>query len=242
MHARTHWAHACTHQAHACMHQAHARLLAPGPHACLVSMHAPGPHARSLAGSPCPLTRGVPTQARTGPCMHTRTGPCTFAHTGPPRPLSLHARMHQAHARALALGPHTRSLAGSPCTCICVHWMHHVCIPQLCIGRVVCSSSVVVACALSEHRSRAPVESCGVVYCTPQALSLFLESCGSCVTLHRLCHCFLSHGTLCCVFHCVCVISSLSIVLLCIYTAVDWELSPQSHSLHCRLVASLFCP
>ena len=77
---------------------------------------------------------------------------------------------------------------------------------------------------------------------TPQALSLFLESCGSCVTLHKLCHCFLSHGTLCCVSHCVCVISSLSIVLLCIYTAVDWEPSPQSHSLHCRLVASLFCP
>ena len=101
---------------------------------------------------------------------------------------------------------------------------------------------VVVACAVSEHRSRAPVESCGVVYCTPQALSLFLESCGSCVTLHKLCHCFLSHGTLCCVSHCVCVLSSLSIVLLCIYTAVDWELPPQSHSLHCRLVASLFCP
>ena len=98
---------------------------------------------------------------------------------------------------------------------------------------------VVVACAVSEHRSRAPVESCGVVYCTPQALSLFLESCGSCVTLHKLCHCFLSHGTLCCVSHCVCVLSSLSIVLLCIYTAVDWELSPQSHSLHCRLVALL---
>ena len=39
-----------------------------------------------------------------------------------------------------------------------------------------------------------------------------------------------------------CVLSSLSIVLLCIYTAVDWELSPQSHSLHCRFVASLFCP
>ena len=49
---------------------------------------------------------------------------------------------------------------------------------------------------------------------TPQALSLFLESCGSCVTLHKLCHCFLS--TLCCVSHCVCVPSSLSIVLLCI--------------------------
>ena len=75
---------------------------------------------------------------------------------------------------------------------------------------------VVVACAVSEHRSRAPVESCGVVYCTPQALSLFLESCGSSVTLHKLCHCFLSHGTLCCVSHCVCVVSSLSIVLLCI--------------------------
>ena len=68
--------------------------------------------------------------------------------------------------------------------------------------------SVVVACAVSEHRSRAPVESYGVVYCTPQALSLFLESCGSCVTLHKLCHCFLSHGTLCCVSHCVCVLSS----------------------------------
>ena len=101
---------------------------------------------------------------------------------------------------------------------------------------------VVVACAVSEHRSRGPVESCGVVCCTSQALSLFPESCGSCVTLHKLCHCFLSHGTLCCVSHCVCVLSSLSIVLLCIYTAVDWELSPQSHSLHCRLVASLFCP
>ena len=101
---------------------------------------------------------------------------------------------------------------------------------------------VVVACAVSEHRSRAPVESCGVVYCTPQALLLFLESCGSCVTLHKLCHCFPSHRNLCCVSHCVCVLSSLSIVLLCIYTAVDWELSPQSHSLHCRLVASLFCP
>ena len=68
---------------------------------------------------------------------------------------------------------------------------------------------VVVACAVSEHRSRAPAESCRVMYCTPQALSLFLESCGSCVTLHKLCHCFLSHETLCCVrgllqnhFHC----------------------------------------
>ena len=110
------------------------------------------------------------------------------------------------------------------------------------IGNFPPSPIVVVACAVSEHRSRAPVESCGVVYCTPQALSLFLESCGSCVTLHKLCHCFLSHGTLCCVSHCVCVLSSLSIVLLCIYTAVDWELSPQSHSLHCRLVALLFCP
>ena len=98
---------------------------------------------------------------------------------------------------------------------------------------------VVVACAVSEHRSRAPVESCGVVYCTPQAQSLFLESCGSCVPLHKLCHCFLSHGTLCCVSHCVCVLSSLSIVLLCIYTAVDWEPSPQSHSLHCSPLGAL---
>ena len=99
--------------------------------------------------------------------------------------------------------------------------------------------TVVIACAVSEHRSRAPVESCGVVCCTPQALSLFLESCGSCVTIHKLCHCFLSHGTLCCVSHCVCVLSSLSIVLLCIYTAVDWELSPQSHSLHCSPLGAL---
>ena len=38
------------------------------------------------------------------------------------------------------------------------------------------AGSVVVACAVSEHRSRAPVESCGVVCCTPQALLLFLGS------------------------------------------------------------------
>ena len=42
---------------------------------------------------------------------------------------------------------------------------------------------VVVACAVSEHRSRGPVESCGVVCCTPQALSLFLESCDSVLCL-----------------------------------------------------------
>ena len=48
--------------------------------------------------------------------------------------------------------------------------------------------SVVVACAVSEHRSRAPVESCGVVCCTPQAPSLFPESWHSVLCL-PLCLC-----------------------------------------------------
>jgi hypothetical protein len=141
MHTLT--AYACTHTLGPCMHAPGPCTHAPGP-CTLAHTGSPCPlglHART--GSPCPLARGVPMQARTGPCMHARTGPCTFARTGPPCPLSLHARMHQAHAHVLAPGPHTRSLAGSPCTCICVHWMHHVCIPQLCIGRVVCSSSYV---------------------------------------------------------------------------------------------------
>ena len=47
---------------------------------------------------------------------------------------------------------------------------------------------VVVACAVSEHCSRAPVESCGVVCCTPQALSLLLESWDSVLCL-PLCLC-----------------------------------------------------
>ena len=41
------------------------------------------------------------------------------------------------------------------------------------------------------------------------------------------------------VSHCVCVLSSLSIVFLCIYAAVDWELTPQSHSLHCSPLGAL---
>ena len=53
---------------------------------------------------------------------------------------------------------------------------------------VVSDEDVVVACAVSEHRSRAPVESCGVVYCTPQALSLFPESWHSVLCL-PLCLC-----------------------------------------------------
>ena len=124
-HTPSQGAHAHTHQAHTRMHRAHACLLAPGPHARSLAgpMHtcshwvptpthsrgpsrtlAPGPHARLVSmhahtGSPCPLARGVPTQARTGPIMHARTRPCMHARTGP-----------CTHAP----GPHARSLAGSP--------------------------------------------------------------------------------------------------------------------------------
>ena len=72
--------------------------------------HAPGPHACSLAGSPHRLAHRVPTHARSQ---------------------GLHTCTHRAHAHVLAPGLHMRSLIGSPCTRICVCWMHHVCIPQL---------------------------------------------------------------------------------------------------------------
>jgi hypothetical protein len=120
--------HACTgpthtHRAHARMHRAHACLLAPGPHAHSLarpSTLAPGPHTRLVSmhactRSPCPLARGVPMQACTGPCMHAHIGPCTHAHTRPPHPLGLYACTHQAHARMLAPGPHACSHVGSPC-------------------------------------------------------------------------------------------------------------------------------
>ena len=120
IHARTGPTHACTGPTHACSHQVPTPARSQGPSRML----APGPHARSLAGSP-----------RT----HARTGPCTLAHTGPPQPLGFHARthwalhacslrvptpartrgphacVHRAYARTLAPGPHARSLAGSPC-------------------------------------------------------------------------------------------------------------------------------
>ena len=91
---------------------------------------------------------------------------------------------------------------------------------------------VVVACAVSEHRSRGPV-----------------ESCGSCVTLHKLCYCFLSHGTLCCVrgslqnhFHCsvslsfapnMSLIPSTAVSLVLCHSRALWVafLTPTSFSL-----------
>ena len=161
-HVRACWIHTCTPSqgTNTCMHRAHAHSLTHRAHACTL---APGPYAHSLMGpishahtgsharsptgpishactrSPCPLACRVPTQAHTGPCMH--------AHSGPPHLLGLHACMHWAHARMLTPGPHMHLLTGSPCMHICVHWMHHVCIPQLYVLGglyvvvVICSSS-----------------------------------------------------------------------------------------------------
>ena len=88
-----------------------------GPHA---STHRAN-HARShramhaCTGSLCPLTRRVPTQACTGPCMHARTGPCLHACTGP----CLHARTGPCtHARSPCMhapGPCAHAHSGSPC-------------------------------------------------------------------------------------------------------------------------------
>ena len=138
-----------------------SRTLAPGPHARLVSVHA-------RTGSPCPLACGVPMQARTGPCMHARIGPCMHTCIGPythapgpcahacsgsPCPLAhgvpmnvctrpMHSCLHQAYARALALGPHACLLVGSPCTCA---RSLHLCMlhPMLYVVVVICSSTTV---------------------------------------------------------------------------------------------------
>ena len=100
-------AHQIPARARACVHWIHAH-----PCPCLMDphTHAPGPHACSLAGSPHRLAHRVPTHARSQ---------------------GLHTCTHRAHAHVLAPGLHMRSLIGSPCTRICVCWMHHVCIPQL---------------------------------------------------------------------------------------------------------------
>ena len=66
--------------------------------------------------------------------------------------------------------------------------VYFICLSTYSLVKNATQSVVVVACAVSEHRSRAPVESCGVVYCTPQALSLFLESWDSVLCL-PLCLC-----------------------------------------------------
>ena len=128
IHARTHsqGTHARMHALGLCMHArtgpvhaartgsprppargAHACLLAPGPHARFVSMQ-----ARTRSGSPCPLARGA--HARThapglharslagSPRMHALGHACTHA-PGQARTL---ARLHRAHARMLAPGPH----------------------------------------------------------------------------------------------------------------------------------------
>ena len=88
-HARTHRAmHARSHRAmHACSHRAPTPTRfpcthAPGP----ARMLAPGPHARSHAGSPCMRAPGLCTHARTGP-------PCLLACGVPMCAGSLHSCM-----------------------------------------------------------------------------------------------------------------------------------------------------
>ena len=129
IHARTHsqGTHARTHALGLCMHAhtgpvhtartgsprpltrgAHAqRLLAPGPHAHFVSMH-----ARTGSGSPCPLARGAHARMH-APGLHARSL-MGSPHTHALGHACMHALgqahtlacLHRAHARMLALGPH----------------------------------------------------------------------------------------------------------------------------------------
>ena len=168
IYARTHsqGTHACTHALGLCMHArtgpvhaartgspcplargAHAHLLAPGPHAHFVSMHArtgsgspcplahrahacmhaPGLHARSLAGSP---RTHAPGHACTHACM-LAPGPCAHARSGSPHLRGPHACMHWAYAR---------SIVGSPC--MCARSLHSCMLhPMLYVVVVICSSS-----------------------------------------------------------------------------------------------------
>ena len=165
--------------------QGPSRTLAPGPLACSLAgpishartgsprplglyarthwvpmpAHSRGPHARSLAGSPCPLTRGVPTHACTHWAMHARSHwaptaarfPCT--HTpGPARMLTLgpHARSHAGSPCMRAPGLCTHARTGPPCPLACGVPMCtgslHSCMlhPMLYVLVVICSSSTVV--------------------------------------------------------------------------------------------------
>jgi hypothetical protein len=147
IHARTpsQGMHACTHWAHTCTPGPHMHALGPCMLACRVPTPAcsqgpsctlaPGPYARLLVG---PISH-----ACTRPCMHACIGPCMHTCTRPPRPLGLHACTHQAHVRMLALGPHARSLVGSPCMCA---GSLHLCMlhPMLYVVVVICSSTVCI--------------------------------------------------------------------------------------------------
>ena len=122
-HVRACWIHTCTplQGTHTHMHQAHAHSLTHRAHACTL---APGPYAHSLMG---PISH-----AHTGSHARSPTGPISQACTRSPCPLVCRVPT-QAHT--------------GPCMHICVHWMHHVCIPQLYVLGglyvvvVICSSS-----------------------------------------------------------------------------------------------------
>ena len=123
LHARTHW----------------VRVPMPARSWGPSHMHTPGPHARSLTGSPYTHTPG-----------HTCTlapGPHTHSHS-----VSMHARMHWAHVCMLARRvpacmhqAYARTLApGPPCPLACRVPMHVCRIPALmhAASHVVCSSNM----------------------------------------------------------------------------------------------------
>ena len=124
--------HTCTGSPRPLARGAHlARLHQVPTPAWSLCTHAPGPHARSLAGS---LRKHAPGHARTLASGHARTlapGPCAHARSGSPRPLArgvprhactgpmharstgpMHARSHRAYALALAPGLCTRARTG----------------------------------------------------------------------------------------------------------------------------------
>ena len=158
--ARTH---ACTGPMHACSHRVPTPTRSQGPctHACTGSprLLARGAHLARSHRVPMPARSRGPhasthwaNHARSHWAMHARSHRAMPARSHRAMPARSHRAMHarsvsmhactRAYARALALGPHARSLAGFPCTCA---GSLHSCMlhPILYVVVVICSSSTV---------------------------------------------------------------------------------------------------